>query len=154
MNIVIEGCDGTGKTTIAKFLAETFGLYYWHESAPRSFSEYCTMLNSGGVVFDRFCLGQFVYNKAEERKLGEEELKCLLNTVFKDTNTIMIYVDCATEIIINRLIERGEATDNDRAALTKWVKNIRGTYKSLLNRNADNYITIRGDESKCRLSII
>ena len=154
MNIVIEGCDGTGKTTLAKFLAEIFGLYYWHESAPRSLEEYHTMLSSGGVIFDRFCLGQFVYNREEERKLSEDELKYLMSSIFKQTNTIMIYVDCATDVIINRLIERGEATDNDRLALTKWIKNIRGTYKSLLNRNAENYITIRGDESKCLLSTI
>ena len=68
MNIVIEGCDGTGKSTIAKHLCEKLGLKYWHESQQRTFDEYKQMLEysnrwvTGGFVFDRFCFGQFVYN--------------------------------------------------------------------------------------------
>lgn len=144
MNIVIEGCDGTGKSTLAKFLAETFGLYYWHESAPRSFAEYEQMLKSGGVVFDRFCFGQFVYNDIQDRKMNEEGLKALVQEVFPATKTLLIYVDCATDEIIRRLIARGEGSNEVRSDMEKWIKNIRGTYKSILRKSGAEYIEVDG----------
>lgn len=144
MNIVIEGCDGTGKSTLAKFLAERFGLYYWHESAPRSFDEYCQMLKAGGVVFDRFCFGQFVYNEIQDRKLNDEGLRALVRDIFPATNTLLIYVDCSTEEIINRLIARGEGSAEVRTDMEKWIKNIRGTYRAVLRESGAEYIEIDG----------
>lgn len=144
MNIVIEGCDGTGKSTLAKFLAERFGLYYWHESAPRSFDEYCQMLKAGGVVFDRFCFGQFVYNEIPDRKMNDQALRTLVRDVFPETNTLLIYVDCSTEEIIKRLIARGEGSAAVRPDMEKWIKNIRGTYRAVLRESGAEYIEIDG----------
>lgn len=144
MNIVIEGCDGTGKSTLAKFLAERFGLYYWHESAPRSFDEYCQMLKSGGVVFDRFCFGQFVYNEPQDRKMNEQALGALVRDIFPKTNTLLIYVDCSTDEIIKRLIARGEGSSSVRTDMERWIKNIRGTYRSVLKKSGAEYIEIDG----------
>ena len=144
MNIVIEGCDGTGKSTLAKFLAERFGLYYWHESAPRSFDEYCQMLKAGGVVFDRFCFGQFMYNEIPDRKMNDQALRTLVRDVFPETNTLLIYVDCSTEEIIKRLIARGEGSAAVRPDMEKWIKNIRGTYRAVLRESGAEYIEIDG----------
>lgn len=153
MNIVIEGCDGTGKSTLAKFLAERFGLFYWHESAPRSFAEYENMLRSGGVVFDRFCFGQFVYNEIQDRKLNDEGLRALVRDIFPATNTLLIYVDCSTEEIIKRLIARGEGSKEARPEMEKWIKNIRGTYRAVLRESGAEYIEINGGEG-CHISLI
>lgn len=144
MNIVIEGCDGTGKSTLAKFLADRFGLYYWHESSPRSFDEYCQMLKAGGVVFDRFCFGQFVYNEIPDRKMNDQALRTLVRDVFPETNTLLIYVDCSTEEIIKRLIARGEGSAAVRTDMEKWIKNIRGTYRAVLRESGAEYIEIDG----------
>ena len=144
MNIVIEGCDGTGKSTLAKFLSERFGLYYWHESAPRSFDEYCQMLKAGGVVFDRFCFGQFVYNEIPDRKMNDQALRTLVREVFPETNTLLIYVDCSTEEIIKRLIARGEGSNEARMDMEKWIKNIRGTYRAVLRESGAEYIEVDG----------
>lgn len=145
MNIVIEGCDGTGKSTIAKHLCEIFGLQYWHESAPRTFAEYSMMLACGGFVFDRFCVGQFVYNAPEQQKLSFEELQKLFSEVFPKTNTLFIYVDAHTDTIISRLIARGEGNEGIREEMTKYIKNIRGTYRSILKRAGASYIEINGE---------
>ena len=145
MNIVIEGCDGTGKSTIAKHLCERFGLQYWHESHPRNFEEYRHMLEYGGFVFDRFCFGQFVYNTEAERKMSLEELKVLLQEVFPATNTILLYVDAHTDTIIQRLLKRGEGTQEIIPEMTKYIKNIRGTYRSILNRSNAVFIEINGE---------
>ena len=149
MNIVIEGCDGAGKTFLAKFLCERLGMYYWHESTPRSMEEYKQMLVPGGVVFDRFCFGQFVYNTADERKLNVEQLRELCQSVFPQTHTILIYVDAKTEDIINRLIKRGEGSQADYADMEKWIKNIRGTYRQFLREAGAEYIEIDGGKSVC-----
>lgn len=149
MNIVIEGCDGTGKSTLAKFLAERFGLYYWHESAPRSFDEYCQMLKSGGVVFDRFCYGQFVYNEPQDRKMNEQALHKLVTEVFPETGTLLLYIDCSTDEIIKRLIDRGEGDSSVRCDMEKWIKNIRGTYKSIITKSGAEYIQINGGDNIC-----
>lgn len=145
MNIVIEGCDGTGKSTIAKHLCEMLGLQYWHESAPRTFSEYSLMLSCGGFVFDRFCVGQFVYNTPEQQKMSFEELKTLLSEVFPKTNTLLVYVDAHTDTITSRLIARGEGNEGIKEEMTKYIKNIRGTYRSVLSRANASYIEINGE---------
>ncbi len=146
MNIIIEGCDGTGKSTLAKHLCETLGLYYWHESEPRTLAEYQQMLSSGGVCFDRFCFGQFVYNTPEQRKMTEGELAMLVAS-FKQTNTLLLFVDASTDTIINRLLTRGEGTEDIKTEMTKWVKNIRGTYRSVLKKSGAEYIEINGERS-------
>ena len=149
MNIIIEGCDGTGKTFLAKFLCEKLGMYYWHESAPRSLEEYKQMLAPGGIVFDRFCFGQFVYNTEEQRKLNIDQLRELCETVFPQTHTLVIYVDASTELIIDRLVARGEGTPADKAEMEKWIKNIRGTYRQLLREAGAEYIIIDGGKGTC-----
>lgn len=145
MNIVIEGCDGTGKSTIAKHLCEKLGLQYWHESQPRTFDEYKQMLEYGGFVFDRFCFGQFVYNSPEQQRMSLEELKTLVKEVFPATQTVLILVEAHTEPIIERLIARGEGAEEHRTEMTKWIKNIRGSFKSILRKAEAPYIEINGE---------
>lgn len=145
MNIVIEGCDGTGKSTIAKHLCDRLDLQYWHESQPRTFDEYKQMLEYGGFVFDRFCFGQFVYNTPEQQKMSFEELKTLLRDVFPKTGTILLYVDAHTDTIIQRMLKRGEGDEKIIPEMIKYIKNIRGTYRSVLRRAEAPYIEINGE---------
>lgn len=145
MNIVIEGCDGTGKSTLAKYLCNQLGLYYWHENAPRTLEEYKQMLAPGGTVFDRFCLGQFIYNSPEERKLSQEDLQELFQ-YFKKSNTILLFVDAPTNVIIDRMLSRGEGTQELKYDMEKWIKNIRGAYRGLLKDVGAEYIEINGEK--------
>lgn len=103
------------------------------------------MLKYGGFVFDRFCFGQFVYNTREERKMTLEELQFLLKEVFPETNTILLYVDAHTDTIIKRLIERGEGNEKIIPEMTKYIKNIRGTYRSVLRQAGATYVEINGE---------
>lgn len=150
MNIILEGCNGTGKTTLAKHLCETLGLMYWHESEPRTLGEYATMLAYGNVLFDRFCFGQFVYNTPEQRKLTIEDLTHLVEKVFPDTNTILIYVDCQSDKIVDRLIARGEGKEENREEMIRWAKNIRGTYQSILRQSNAKFIEVNGSGGNIR----
>lgn len=145
MNIIIEGCDGTGKSTIAKHISERLEMFYWHESQPRTFDQYCHMLRAGNFVYDRFCFGQFVYNAPEERKMSFEELQELVTEVFPETDTILLYVDAKTGTIIDRLIARGEGSEDIKEEMSKYIKNIRGTYRSVLRNSGAAYIEINGE---------
>lgn len=66
--IIIEGPDSTGKTTLAKFLAEKLDFEYYHFSAPKSKEEakkdYFNFINkfsNKNVIVDRAFWGEFVY---------------------------------------------------------------------------------------------
>lgn len=148
MNVILEGCDGTGKTSIARFLCEQCGFLYWHESYPRTLQEYVQMLSSGSnIVFDRFCYGQFIYDKVENRKMTEKELAYLQKEVFPRTATIVLYIDLASEKIADRLESRKESINGStsRESLIREIKNIRGSYMSLFRRTQTNYIKIDGE---------
>ncbi len=68
--VLVEGGDGSGKTTLAEQLAEHFGAEYEHVGPPRTdmtifaeHIEYAFVLAEeyGRVIFDRFHLGCFAY---------------------------------------------------------------------------------------------
>lgn len=60
---------------------------------------------SGNVVFDRFFLGQFVYNAPEERKLTWEELDKLVD-LCATMNVLFIYLDTDKKTIMKRFKHR------------------------------------------------
>lgn len=75
MIVVLEGCDGSGKTTLARQLCERYDLKYHHEGPPplnvSPLEHYGWILEAArwnikkghvrGVVFDRLALGERVY---------------------------------------------------------------------------------------------
>lgn len=68
MIIVVEGVDGTGKTTLAKYLSLAMKIPYAHFSAPSNPSEaerqyfYCLERNKNkDIILDRSWVGEFVY---------------------------------------------------------------------------------------------
>ena len=73
MIIILEGPDGSGKTTLAKTLAQVHNLEYHHEGPPPThippLEYYGQLLEDArwrdsprsGTIFDRFALGQLVY---------------------------------------------------------------------------------------------
>jgi len=93
MNIIIEGIDGSGKTVLAKKLCKQYDLEYNHHSKPYTYEEYLDMLNSGkDQLFDRFCVGQFIYNTRDERKMTEGQLYKLMDEISDREDTVFIYV--------------------------------------------------------------
>ena len=66
--IVLEGPDGSGKTTLAKKLCEALDLQYMHltyiedqEELHKQFKEASDRMRNGDVVIDRFILSNTVY---------------------------------------------------------------------------------------------
>lgn len=111
MIVVIEGCDGTGKTTLANRFVEKMGARFYHCTADTPndfeyFKEFIEESKHTHVVVDRFFYGQFVYQKPEERKLTKEELHRLELEVSE--NGIIIHATARCKDIKKRLNTRKE----------------------------------------------
>lgn len=85
MRIVIEGCDGTGKTSVAKILAKQYGCDVVHMTGddPKDHEFYWQSLRKQNVIYDRNVLGELVYPYVFDRG------KCLTNA--EADNAISFY---------------------------------------------------------------
>ena len=109
MKVIIEGCDGVGKTTLATYMANALNGRVEHDSEPKTYDEYMERLNQKGIViFDRFFLGQFIYNKQEERKMTRQQLYALINYCSARKDILLLYLDMDTNKLLERLTSRSK----------------------------------------------
>lgn len=123
MKFVIEGCDGVGKTTFAKKIAELFNLEYQHDSAPRTYEEYFREINNGiPRVYDRFFFGQFAgYQKEEERLINRVELLNLIQEAKRNNVIVILCYDSVKDIV-----KRFKHNDSDIEWMNKMgVKSVK-----------------------------
>lgn len=72
MIYILEGVDGTGKTTLSKKLCANLGLSYMHFSAPETHADIRTMydmylnilLTNDNILLDRSWISDYVYGTA------------------------------------------------------------------------------------------
>lgn len=116
MLIVLEGCDGVGKTTLANTLKMCYNMKYMHCTAdtPNDYKFFKDIILRGvheDIICDRFFWGQFVYQKPEERHLSKEELLKLYNlfSIMNRRNKIIL-VEAPYDRVIRTLHYRKEQT--------------------------------------------
>lgn len=114
MLVVLEGCDGTGKTTLAKFLSKLLNADIVHCTAktPNDYEFFDNIISAAmtrNIIADRFCYGQFVYQKKEDRHLTKDELH-RLETRILDAEGKVVLVTAPEELVMARLAARGEVT--------------------------------------------
>lgn len=106
MRIIIEGCDGTGKTTLVNGLAKEFNLGKIHISNkdPNDLDFYYQFLRKDDVIFDRNLIGEMIYPKIFNRpqKLKEYELDYLIAKA-KELDIKIIVLTAAIDTINFRL---------------------------------------------------
>lgn len=111
--IIIEGCDGTGKTTLCKKLAEHYGLDIVHVTSkdPNDFDFYRQLLRKTNVVFDRHFVGELIYPVIYNRvgKLSFTGASYLRNICIEE-GVVVIVLTADIEEIRKRLQVRGEET--------------------------------------------
>lgn len=82
MKIILEGADGTGKTTLANKLVRTYGLSYVNVNRqdPNDFDFYKQTMRKTNVVYDRHFIGEMIYPSVFNRKgnLSKEKFEELL----------------------------------------------------------------------------
>lgn len=110
MKIILEGVDGAGKTTLAKILAEKYGLDICHctQYDAADYDFYRQTLRKANVVWDRHTLGELIYPRIFDRKpqIGTEDARLVMHYAKEEGVKILVLTaDMAT--IYERLNARG-----------------------------------------------
>lgn len=135
MLIVLEGCDGTGKTTLATFLSKLCNAEIVHCSTHTCndyffFMDIIQQSRERNIIADRWCYGQFVYQEEGERPLedgrGAKNNLMLLEKEMLLIGAKVILVDAPTEVIEKRLDSRGEILINGMT-----IDEVRDKFKEL-----------------------
>lgn len=110
MRIIIEGADGTGKTTLAKIYAEKYGLDICHctQYDPTDYDFYKHTMRKNNVVWDRHTIGELIYPTIFNRQtsLGTEGVRLIL-AYGKELGAKIMVLTANIDIIKNRLKGRG-----------------------------------------------
>ena len=142
MLIILEGCDATGKTTLANLLKEVYNGTIIHCTAetPNNFDFFSEIIYASQyehIIADRFCYGQFVYQDEEERSICYKEVMTLdnkfdnafdsswnalyiLETKMLSHPMKLIYTYSDIDTISNRMIARGENPDKVPAIIHNY----------------------------------
>ncbi len=110
MNIIIEGPDGVGKSTLVKKLKEYYNIDSIRLSYkdPKDYNFYSRILEKTDCIFDRQFISEIVYSPIFGRvcQLNNIEIKNLLNKT-KALKIPIFILNTETPELLNRLITRG-----------------------------------------------
>lgn len=118
MLIVLEGCDGSGKSTLAERLAALLDASIIHcttetANTKEFFEAIIKASKEKNIIADRFCYGQFVYQKGKERPLGTIQDLHELEIEMMEAGAKVILVTSPDEVVNRRLREREEIIINN-----------------------------------------
>lgn len=129
MLIIIEGCDGTGKTTLANQLANSLNATILHFGVELSQNPHIRGLflslversRTENIIIDRFIHGQFIYQKPEERVLSLHDLLEMEKYLIAE-KALLFLVEIEPEEILRRMQLRGEETKgfSPKTIMTKY----------------------------------
>ena len=116
---ILEGYDGTGKTTLSKKIAEKDSAEYRHfdssiakdKNAFNVFKSIIEEAKHKNIVCDRFMYGQFVYQGEKERTLSVNELNWLEQALDNGYTTIIL-CKCSIPSIQWTQYTRGEEIED------------------------------------------
>lgn len=118
MKIILEGCDGTGKTTLAKKLQDKYGIDYVHvtRNDPSTFEFYSQTMFKTNIVWDRHFIGEMIYPTVFNRKgnLRMAQFEILLELARSEKIVILILTADNETLIKN----------NNRPEYPEVIKNL------------------------------
>lgn len=112
MNIIIEGPDATGKTTLSEKLQKKYNLDYMHltSETPNDLKFHLDLLDKDNMVYDRFMCGELVYPEIYHRepKMSFEDVCKVMNKIIDNNDIFIMMYASDINVLKERLIERGE----------------------------------------------
>lgn len=146
MNLYIEGCDGTGKSTIARELAEFLDLNYLNlcNKSEKTIYEFDCIGYLENFVHERTFLSKFVYQSIGYDyntgwKLSEDNLEFFIN-LYNDTGVFVILTG-DTDILRDRIKVRAD----EPPVIINKLNDINELYKSI----AFDYNLFMVDTTRC-----
>lgn len=112
-NIILEGIDAAGKTTLAKKLKNKYNMNIINSTSKtrNDLGYHLDLLDyQKNIVFDRFHFGEVIYPIIYNRdgKLTEEEFHQINRRIIDNNDLLIIFVCSNMSIINKRLIDRDE----------------------------------------------
>lgn len=109
MRIILEGCDGVGKTTLANILAKKYNLDICHCTSydPADFMFYYQSVRKNNIIWDRHTVGELIYPKVFNRhqQICTEDARIVIN-YFRELGGKIFVLTADDDIINDRLIAR------------------------------------------------
>jgi len=144
--IILEGCDGVGKTTLANLLIHRGykSLHFDYDPSLSIKEKYQRILSKDygdNIVLDRSFISEMVYGplKRGYSRLSEKDFAELLEMLDKRGGRVVL-LDAAPEIIYNRIQKRGDADDKNMDL--NQISEIRNLYKQILSPRQECHIDI------------
>ena len=136
MKIIFDGCDGTGKTTLANALAKKYDLDICHCTAkdPADYDFYRQTSRKENVVWDRHTLGELIYPKVFDRKpqLNPEEARMII--AYARNEGAKFYVLTANPSALKyRILNRGGNEDPKILQQLRWINDEFLNYAVMFN---------------------
>lgn len=133
MEIIIEGCDGVGKTTLVNKLKKHYQIDSMHITSkdPNDYSFYKQLLKKKDIIYDRHFIGEMIYPKIFNRKqkLSNRKFEKLLKYCRKH-NIKIIILTTGDSIISQRLYERG----NEHTKILENIHDINLQFRDIANK--------------------
>ena len=113
MNIIIEGPDATGKTTLVeKILAKHPDMTLLHDTGKTKNDKeyYMSLLEKDNYIFDRFHLSEYIFPQIYGRpaKLTWQDFNEITDGLDARHTYMIIFISSDINILKDRLAERGE----------------------------------------------
>lgn len=130
MNIILDGPDGVGKTTLVNKLKEHYNIDSIRMSYkdPKDFNFYSRLLEKTDCIFDRQFLSELVYAPLFEREcqLTIKDVNELF-TKIQELQIPIFILDADKDVIIERLLNRG----GEHATILKSISYLKEQFKIL-----------------------
>lgn len=113
MNIILEGPDAVGKTTLAEKLKNKYNMNIIHSTSKtrNDLNYHIDLLDyQNNTVFDRFHIGELVYPEIYNRSscLSLDDFNLINKRIIDNQDVLVVFYTSDLSILKDRLIKRGE----------------------------------------------